>query len=322
MTWTEQLARIRRYLRDPNGAIWSDTMLLGLFNDEQRDWFSLIGQLVGVQVVKLPPEFQHSYTHDWEWAFTSHSSGAVWLALPYYDSGDVAYTHAWEPQSLVGGSGITVEGDRCTHPWEAWATATPSDPPPIPAPSGWDKSMLVAYDRKPVDPSTKKEITGNDPSWRTRAGEPQKYWRDDKTDSFLFLDALPSITWQDATSGEGDADTDAGASSGIDVDGNLLFIFLKQPTALTTGTDESDFVAFMQKYLELGVISRAYKANTDGQVMSLAEYWDARKQAAVKAAKLFLVMSKTDRDYCLTTKGPPARSTVRHPRLPDAYPAV
>lgn len=111
-------------------------------------------------------------------------------------------------------------------------------------------------------------------------------------------------------------------TAALDIDDNLLIVYQKQPAEMTTATDEPDFAPFLQKYIELGVIAAAYRANTDGQIASLADYWDFRKQIAVKMIRRFVTQTKADRDYCMTTKGVPVRVAVRHPRLPDTYPDV
>ena len=102
----------------------------------------------------------------------------------------------------------------------------------------------------------------------------------------------------------------------------MLAVFQKRPTDITATTDESDFQEFIQKYLEYGVLEKAYEANTDGRIKSLAEYWGWRKMLGLKAIKYFKSKRLVDRDYCLTTKGGSPRSDKKLPRLPSEYPPI
>lgn len=108
----------------------------------------------------------------------------------------------------------------------------------------------------------------------------------------------------------------------IESDDNVLFVFSKNPAAVSDVTDESDFPDYLQKYVEYGAIERAYAANTDGQIQSLRDYWAMRREMGMKAITKFISMRKQDRDYRLTVKGVPGFRTRKGPRLPDSYPAV
>lgn len=112
------------------------------------------------------------------------------------------------------------------------------------------------------------------------------------------------------------------ATDVIEADDNALFIFEKNPTDLSGGTDESDFPVYLRKYIEYAVLERAYAADTDGQIASLRDYWAMRKTIGLKAIKLFMGKRKADRNYRMTTKGVTGWRTRRAPRLPDSYPSV
>jgi len=108
----------------------------------------------------------------------------------------------------------------------------------------------------------------------------------------------------------------------IDDDDNILLIYDVNPTDLVDDRDESDFPVFLRKYIEYGVISRAYGANTDGRIQSLSDYWAYRRDTGMEIIKRFMAKRKQDRDYQLTTSSTPAGRTRQHPRLPSTYPAV
>jgi hypothetical protein len=107
----------------------------------------------------------------------------------------------------------------------------------------------------------------------------------------------------------------------VDADDNFVLIYDLIPTDLTTDDDVSDFPIFMRKYVEQLTLSRAYRVNNDGNIKSLAEYWDYRATVGLEAIKKYMSKRKQDRDYQLTIKSVPARISQRHPRLPSSYPA-
>ena len=99
-------------------------------------------------------------------------------------------------------------------------------------------------------------------------------------------------------------------------------VFDKEITEATADDSESVFPKFIQKYIEYGVISAAYGANTDGRIGSLADYWEMRKQVGIKAINHYTRKRMVDRDYCLRAQDSTGVRSNKHPRLPDAYPVT
>ena len=66
MDWSDQRERIRRFLRDPDGLIWSDALLLRLYNSEQEQLHQTVGLLDQARIVRTPPMFDFAISHDWE----------------------------------------------------------------------------------------------------------------------------------------------------------------------------------------------------------------------------------------------------------------
>lgn len=325
MTWATQRTRIRRFLRDPNGNIWSDAFLLRLYNDEQYNIQNATGKLESVKVVRVPPKFQSGWMHEWEYPYTDYANGEIYNVGYYHDATEVVFVHKWEAQHQDDLTPTTsAAGSNYTQPWEALVSGvTAAEPPPIHLPSQFGKLIYLAWDKKPVDPILEKELKDRDWSWRTRSGTPLFYWRDQTESNLLYLYPRPSsITWQDGESGEADPDESSYGSTTLDVDSNLLAIFEIDPTELTTDEDEPDYKSYQQKYIEYGVIARAYGANTDGRIASLADYWTYRKKTGERVLNIFKSRRREDRDYRLTTKDAFSIRSRRHPRLPDAYPAV
>jgi len=347
MTWTNNLSRIRRFLRDPDANIWDDALLKNLFNDAQRDIQMKTSYLDDVQAVRVPPMYDFSYLQDWEWPFLSSTIGN-YQALRFHQQAEIVFCHRWEPQSVWGLVEATApdEGIHFTQPFEAFMGEVPGDIVPLQYPSGFHNAKFVAWDKEPIDFITLKKIQQDDPSWMGRSGEPFAYWRPDKFENQFCLYPNPSDpVWDDIADGPGMVthteeatesseygiiiDTgdlmpsDFGITTDIiEANDNVLFVFSKNPTAVADVTDESDFPDYLQKYVEYGAIERAYAANTDGQIQSLRDYWAMRREMGMKAITRFISMRKQDRDYRLTVKGVPGFRTRKAPRLPDSYPAT
>jgi hypothetical protein len=199
MLWSDQLTRIRRWVRDPDGAIFTDAFLLRLFNDELQQLYGLLGPVADVQVVRAHPSFQMGYQHDFEWAYSGHADGEVYQVGEYYDPDDYVYLHIWEPEHLKGyPSATTAVGEVYTQPWEAWMVTTPHFPPPIPLPEDFESVLMMTFDRDEITPLSKREVMrSDDTTWKTRTGTVASYWRDEKNSNWIYLYPLPPMTWQD-----------------------------------------------------------------------------------------------------------------------------
>lgn len=121
----------------------------------------------------------------------------------------------------------------------------------------------------------------------------------------FFGDSLPGIT------------TDV-----LDIDDNVLLIYRIIPTELHLDSDKSDFHEYLQKYVEYGVLERAYAVDNDGKIDSLRDYWGYRKELGLKHIKTFMSKRLADRDFRMVTPGVSGRTQRRHPRLPSEYPPI
>jgi len=197
MTWINNLTRIRRFLRDPDGNIWADALLLNLFNDVSREFQMKTNILEDVEAVHVPPLYACSYLHDWEWTYLPSKTGS-YRALRYHEQGEIAVCSRWEAQASWGLVSATDadEGIHATQPWEYFMGHTPGDLVPLPFPRGFHNAKFVAWDKEPIDAITVKEIQLDDPSWVGRTGEPFAYFRPDKFEDNFCLYPIPSsVDW-------------------------------------------------------------------------------------------------------------------------------
>jgi hypothetical protein len=347
MNWADQLIRIRRWVRDPAANIFSEPFLRLLYNDEQSQLYTVLAPMLNVQAILTHPEFVGTYTHDWEWMHLDHESGNVYQVGQYYDAADYVYFYVWEPESIKGYNADSVDaGSVYTHPWEAWMT-TPHYPPPIPLPDDFNSAVFLAHDRQKLYPETKSEIISRDDmTWKTRTGPGISYWRDAKNNNWIRIYPLPSITWYDDEISIADPDTaeyvDVGeavtfgsedayfgttlvrfdsSDDANDTDNNILIVYNTDSTDMTAAPDESTLPEWMQKYIEYGVAARALRANTDGRVESLADYWDMRKKAGYEVIKRWKRLKMSNRNIVFRTRNGSSGTGQRpkHPRLPSTY---
>lgn len=353
MIWSDHNTRMRRFLRDPDKNIWTDVELKRLFNIEQIEFQRDAGEIQDVTIVRMPPLFQETYLYDWEWGYTEHEQGYLNTCVSdrnYYDQAGIVYTQRWEPDIIANADGpVSDLGTFYIHPWEAWmiASGAPSDSPPVWVANKFMAAMFIAFNKEPLEGVTEKEAMSRDRTWRQRAGKSYYYWRNESLENFIHIYPLPvTVTWSDTTDENGmvlyglDATATSNRGTIIDYtgayasvndgittdvlekDSNLIVVYKKLPRDIEAETDSSDFASYLTKYIEYGVLERAYSANTDGQIESLKDYWNYRKETSKKVLQLFNAKRTQDRDYVLKTQMTPPQRRQRHARLPDSYPAV
>jgi hypothetical protein len=419
MNWDDQRTRIRRFLRDPNANLWTNALLLRLFNDSQRTIQQRTNILEDLQTIRVPPLFNIGYLYDFEWRYIdSSSSGRNYQALQYHQAGDIVFSYRWEVGTITGISDSTEdEGSHYTQPWEGFIEGvTPGAPIPIWFPENFDQAILVAWDKRPLEYIDIKKLMSDDETWVNHSGKEAFYYRYNDIDNCFILSPLPdspvwddldsastseigyTFDWEETTYGDNkvtithsdesmehfhvweggqldganpeddaiamkgtsareigedhgnegifqyiDGDTLTGDQAGgvirrdgttllgsyygvatdvVDDDDNVLVIYKSEPQNLESDDDETEFPRFIQKYIEHQTLARAYTVDNDGKIESLRDYWAYRAELGIKLIIRYMQLRKTDRDYRLTTPGIPGRITRRHPRLPDAYPAV
>jgi hypothetical protein len=197
MKFFNELKRIRRYLRDPDGNIWSRAVILNLFNDCQRDIQMKTKYLMDAQNVRIPPFYQYSYMQDWEWAYLPATQNKFYQCLRYHQQGDFVFCHRWEGQ--LDYSGDAVDGGAIfTHPWEAWAGLIPSRTVAVTFPQNFHEAVFVTYNRDPIEYIEKKKITSCDSSYISHEGTPIGYYREDTLGNDFIPYPKPStIVWND-----------------------------------------------------------------------------------------------------------------------------
>jgi hypothetical protein len=343
--WMDLKTKIRRFLRDPEANIWDDSFLLHLWNDEQRE-FSRRGTPDEIAtVLRHPAIYQLAYLYPWEYYKAEPTQGYVFRALLYHWQYQGVCLYDWELQQIGITSGSeTGQGYQFTQPWEGYMISTPARLIPMWFPSDCRNILYMAYDRDPLEYIAWKKLQGNDRTFKIYAGKPCNYTIADDLSREFFLYPRPAADWDDLTSEDILIDTswttsDAETGTGIDLangetnqnlgigldalraDNNVVLIYRQQVNDIENLTDEPEIVKYFQKYLACGVLEKAYMANTDGKISSLADYWGWRKELGYKVVERFKWSRLKDRDFRLTsTRGGDRKR--QGPRLPATYPPI
>jgi len=183
MNFADELIRIRRLLRDPDGNIWNTDLLRELWNEVQHEVQIRTSVLEDVTVIAVPPRFKASYMFDWERAHTDKGS----FQCLFQQDGHFVFTYYDEVQQNFGIPGDTsIGGWMYTHPFEAWFE-TQGYPPKIPFPVNFHKAKGFYFDEEPVPYEDRKTIERRDPSWRSREGKAIAYTRESPEDNQFIL---------------------------------------------------------------------------------------------------------------------------------------
>jgi len=341
MKFSNELEIIRRFLRDPDGDIWSDNDIQTFWDDAQQEIFTKVGFPERVHSYKYPPEWTFSYMRDWE---RQYADGDRYQCLSIWQARNWTVCYPWEAGYWLDSSDTPDDGSRFTHPWEA-AYCTPADYVPVPLHNKFHNMKFCAFDEEPLEPIEKKQLALSDSHYRTASGTPVSYWRPDGYNNQLVPYPRPTgITWDDTSLIRSPLDSfdDAGgiltwaegyldeSDSGIitdtiAVDGQMFMVFEAMPEDIPDDVGdwyktEIDMPDFFSKYVRYATLERCFGADTDGFIPSLRDYWKLRKEIGLKAMKKFKAMRCTDRDYRLG--GGISRARSRHPRLPSEYPEV
>lgn len=195
--WRDNKKKIRRFLRDPNGNIWTDGLLKRLFNDSQVDLNEQVGMLEKIQALRVPPMYQMSYMFPWEWN-QRDADGKVYNCFKFHQQSSWVCAFKWETQEVGLSTGAeSDEGYAFIHPWEGFVVGDTNARIPFWFPYDFKSAKFIAYDKEPISFKPIKQIQSDDQSWKTQSGKPQYYYREDTLSNEFYLYPEPSITWDD-----------------------------------------------------------------------------------------------------------------------------
>ena len=216
MKFSDVETRIRRYLRDPNGSIWSQSLLIDLFNQAQDQFNKDTRILVKIGGVHVPGINDFTISYEWE---NEYTYGSTRRFGEYYDATTYLCTYKWEVAELRGYTPTDTDGYRTTHAWEIYSTSNAvEDWDILRFPNDYSESVLVAYNKKQLSRTNETQIMSLDSTYKTRSGEPYVYIPiyQDQEREFALYPRPSSVTFLDY--GEVVPDIDCGYTYSFEAD--------------------------------------------------------------------------------------------------------
>ena len=336
MMWRDVLDRLRFLLRDPDGDLHTEEQLRRWWNETQNEVQQRTHFLLRVEAHRYPPLYDWTIGQEWE---REYVEGDIAQGhLEWVGSSDLRVVYPWEPAYLRDDMETPDDGTRHTQAWES-LYCTPADYIPIPLHARFEQMRFAAFDREHITPATEKELSDRDAWYRTTTGEVIHYWRPDQYHNQVVLyphpgspEIQPLPEPYDILSVDGDGVVssddeeldrrDTGIAVDIvELDDALFCVYEPIPNPVEDLMTEIDWPEWTAKYIEYGVLERAYGADTDSFIPSLRDYWAQRKQVGILALRRFSLGRLKDRTFVIGqgVTGKTIRSRVR---LPQGYPAV
>src|SRR5215831_7208940 len=115
----DDLVKVRDYLHDATGTLWTQDELLRLYNDGYRRLLVRSSAVRDHQCFDVPPRNSFTLTFDWE---DSVVTGQVWMCMLMGGDTHIRCTTRWEAQALGHGADqsipLTGAGIGITQQWE------------------------------------------------------------------------------------------------------------------------------------------------------------------------------------------------------------
>ena len=174
-TFSERETRLRRYLRDPNADVWSQKLLIQLWNEAQHQFNRDSKVLVKIGGIHVPARTDYTRSYLWE---EDYVSGAIRRLGLYYDATEYLCMFAWEVEQIRGYTPQSTDGYRSCYSWEIHTCGqVVQDVDVYKLPWDFDQPVLLAYDREPLVPVAEEDLMNENSQYRTCSGEPRNYYR-------------------------------------------------------------------------------------------------------------------------------------------------
>lgn len=174
-TFSDTETRLRRYLRDPDAEVWSQDVLIQLFNEAQHTFnkdTSVLEKVVGMHV---PQNTDYTRCYLWE---EDYVSGAIRRCGQYYDATEYLCLYTWEVAQIRGYTPDATDGYRSCYSWEIYTLSeVVEDVDVYKLPYDYDTTTYMAFDREPLLPIDEVDLMHGDSSYRTHSGGPVFYYR-------------------------------------------------------------------------------------------------------------------------------------------------
>lgn len=345
MLLSDSVDKIRRILRDTNSDVFSDGTLLRLWNDSQKTLVSQTGILRGYITLPVPPTTTLTYTYQWEEEFTSKPSSIIYdFLFPY------TYTQPWEASILVNTTTEVDGGYTNTHGWESYYVTVQNRIKHY-FPDDFLSATFMAFDEKPIDSIFRGQVERGNTSFKTREGVYPSIYIDNIENNvfYLYPKVVNTLTLSPLDgeygevcyddSGELSFSSDYGVvtfatNEDLDSDYGVVCHYLgtentiyleyeRSATIYTELTETIDLPEWCVKYVECGVLAKAFSTESDRFDKTLSKHFNSRFEVGLEVISSVLSSIKAMRRYKIEDYEAPSMSRGRVlADLPSHYPSL
>lgn len=341
MKVSDSILRLRRLLRDRDSHVFTNEVIVRIWNEIYLKFSAQSGILEGVMNLPVPPTSYTTYSQEWEEEFTAKPSSLVYNFLSPF-----TYTQPWEGVVEVNLTPQVTGGITCTHGWESHYESIQNRIKHH-FPDDYLSSVYIAYDEKPIDWVYRKEVENGNTVFKTREGAYPSIYVDsvESMDFYLYpkVTSVYGLTDINGEYGELMYDSDGELtfnsdygvsvySSTDDMSSNygaivmyqesadaIHLIYKRKPREVTQTTDDIEIPKWCVKYVEFGVLGRLFSTNSDVFNQQLAGYFTSRYDFGLETTKLAISKMRGPRVYKREDLRGVGQSKRRLADLPSHY---
>lgn len=347
MLVSESLSRLRLLLRDTDSHVFSDDVLVRLWDECQQE-FAVKSQLLE-RVVNLPVPATAlmTYTQPWEADY-----GGQPCALLYNYMSPYSFTQPWEVGLITGTDADPTGGYTVTQMWEAVQVESQNRIFHY-FPDDCLEVSYLAYDNRPVEWAFREEIDASNTAFKTRSSTRPLFYAEDSASGIFY--AYPRLTATygvtelsseygevvydpDTTNASLNPDTDYGVivyGTNLEIDSDygvviraqvdndaLQMIYTYSPIQLTSPSQTIEWPRWCVKYVEFALLAKLFKAETDLFNQALSDFYNARYNYGLHMCELFKSNQHSMRSYQMQSLQNGRNSQRRKlADLPSNYPS-
>lgn len=309
MLVSESITKIRRLISDVEEDIFTDAQILTVFGRVQQDFCREVAVELGVILLKAPPHIDYTITHQFE---EGYCSGGVFLAG--FEGATKNVTQPWELEAdyintSEGGNTVTSGAD-IPHVDDL------QQPLPFYMPSDVYAVKSLLWDSKVVEQRSKERIDETYSDGYYAIGDSVDFFdtHNSSRNRAYFTRSIPSVY---QTSGTNQA-------SQIDEEllEDVFYVFCQLvPERPTAVSDTIEVYEPFVKYIEYGVASRLYAADTEKHSELWSSHYGSRYEMG---GKLCLNAINKGYEIRIRRQGRMMNARLRpgRPRFPSHYPRV
>ena len=171
-TVSADLDKVQKKLHD-DGALWTRTELLRLYNDGYRELCAFSGAVRRWRVLDVPGRATFAIAHEWESRYTYGGTSRKFTRAGLGERYQA--TNLWEVEQ-TGGVTPTTSLDGITHEWERSVLSGGVDLQyRFTFPANHQRVVRLEWQGRRLHPISVRELDETDSDWPAQAGEP-RWW--------------------------------------------------------------------------------------------------------------------------------------------------